>query len=294
MARRLVSLCAIFGLSLVAAATSAQPPGRPENQKVSSDDRDAGHTDGNRRGGRGDGNHGGGHRGQTRWRARDSRYFFFEAVRRDAGPLELMPLLLSPEIRNEIGLDKAFEKKLELYTAEMQDRMDAERRALEANPPVNGREVFKQRLAKENERFEKFLDEMPEERRDRLIGVFVQMRNYRSLSNRLVSENKLGLSREESAKLRKEIDDIREDTMSATRDRLKRIFENGGDRADIDKLFRENQEKIDARIKRKLTDKQLEKLSSLRGREIEPALLRRVEMNPPPLPPPRSENKTDR
>lgn len=259
--------------------------GRRENGRTEGKDA---HGDGPREGGRGGGNRGDQGERDSAWRAR----FLIDAMRRNGGSLEFMPLLLTPEIRQEIGIDDdQFKQKLERFTTELQQKLEADRKAADATPGTNRFQKFSERLAQENVRFEKFIDELSEEQRDRLIGIFVQLRNYRSLSNPLVSERKLGMNREESTKLRKEIDDIREETMSAARDRFKRIFENGGD---LGKLVRENQEKIDARIKKKLTEAQLQKLQSLRGKEVDQELLHNIEMKPPALPPVQPAPKPDR
>lgn len=336
MARRLVSLCAWIGLSMVGTASPAQSPTAPDDNNASDSNKasslkrpssppnvsswcsdeppkqnpakhqtsgadrhpeqrgslqhkDAGHKDTDRSEGK-DGPRGEGGRGS---RNRGGR-FLFEAMRRNGGTLEFLPLLLSPEIRQEIGIDdKEFQRKLERFTSEMQQNMDADRKVAEATPGTDLHKLLSERLAKENDRFEKFIDELPEDRRDRLIGIFVQMRNYRSLGNRMVSE-KIGMSREESTALRKEINAIRDEIMSAARDSFKRIFEKGGDSAHFEKLVRENHEKIDARIKKKLTEAQLQNLQAVRGKEVDQALLRKIEMKPPALPPAQSAPTHDR
>jgi hypothetical protein len=219
------------------------------------------------------------------------RRFIYDAVRRAGGPLELLPLLYIPEVRRELQLDEqVFKTKLDAYMLEMQKRADENRKQAAGQSKSLLGELFKEHLRLENERFQKFLDELTPTQQDQLIYLFVQARNYRSLSNQLVDE-KMGMTPEEASNIRQEIEEIREQTMDETRDRFRRIFDQGGGREQFEKIVRENQGKMDARIERKLTDAQREKFAELRGKTLGAPpewLVRGMEFPFRPGPPPRS------
>lgn len=322
MARWLASLGLCYGLTVVGTvgyALALQPPSpdasagkSPQVQATGSERTDDGRGGDERRGDtkrgddkRGDDKHGEDRRGDGRrpgpghdggpggwsnfaWRR------VAEAVRRDGGPLELLPLLHVPEVRKELGLDEeVFKPKLEAYMAEMQKRLDEDRRQMQGVAGVDWSKLFSDRMAKENAQFQKFFDELDETQRNRLIGLFAQARGYRAVSNQLVA-TKVGLSDEDAAKLRKDIDTIREKTMEESRDRVRHIFDKGGDRFEFEKLIHENQKKVDAQIERKLSEEQRQNLAALRGKEIAgpPSwLIRGVDMPrpTPPPPPPRKD-----
>ena len=219
-----------------------------------------------------------------------------EAVRRDGGSLELLPLLRAAEARKEMGLDEdTFKAKLDEHLAEMQKRFDTEIKQAKPERGSDWAKVFSSQLEKENIEFQKLLDELTDNERDRLIGLFIQARGYRAVSNQLVSA-KLGLTSEQATKKRKEIDNIREETIEASRDRVRRIFDKG-DHELFEKVVQENQKKIETRIEDSLTTEQRQKLSELRGKEVdEPRewLTRSVDMRRlPPLAPSRDVSRTD-
>lgn len=216
-----------------------------------------------------------------------------EAVRRNGEPLELLPLLLLPQARAEIGLDEQqFKPKVDAYMAQMQQRIDEERQqAQEAREqgtqPIDWAKLYAERMEKENEHFEKLLSQLTASQQERLIGLFVQARGYRAISNRLVS-SKIGMDPTEAANKREMVESIREDVMEKSKDGFQRLFEKGGGPKEFEKFIRENQRKIDDRIEKQLSEDQRSKLTALRGQEVaEPRdwLLRGVEMPRPPAPP---------
>jgi hypothetical protein len=220
--------------------------------------------------------------------------FVFDAVRRAGGPLELMPLLHVPEVRRELELDdSAFNPKLAAYMAEMQKRIDENRKQAAKEPKARLGELFSEQLQRENAHFQEFLEELTESQRDELVFLFVQARNYRSLSNQLVVA-KMGMSDEERVKIRQEIEEIREQTMDETRDRFRRIFDQGGGREQFEKMVRENQRKMDARIEKKLSEPQREKFAELRSKRAgDPPqwLIHAVDFPFRPGPPPRPDSR---
>ena len=182
----------------------------------------------------------------------------------------MLPLLRLSEVRTDIGLDeKLFKPKLDQFEAEMWKRMEETRRELQKTPEADMALVFVQRLRTEKKNFEQFLDsEFTPAQRDRLIGIFVQSRGYRALANEVVAR-KLNLGEQQTEKIRKEIDAIREDSFHETRQRIQRVFENGGNREEIEKIFRESEEKMDWHIKKKLSEEHIQAVKELRGKRLE-------------------------
>lgn len=201
------------------------------------------------------------------------RRFIYDAVRRTGGPLELMPLLFLPQVRAELKLDEQVIKpKLDAYMAELEQRLDKHREKVEQQrhktdgaPRLELATLFNEHVEQENQHFQKFLDQFTESQKDQLIYRFVQGRNYRSLSNQLV-QNKMGMRGNDGPDIRKEIEHIREQTMDETRDRFRRIFDKGGGREEFEKMVRENQRKMDARIEKKLTEAQRAQFDELRSK----------------------------
>jgi hypothetical protein len=212
-----------------------------------------------------------------------------ESLRKDGGALELMPLLHVQEVRKELGLDdKVFKPKLVAYMSDMEKRMVAVRSLVLPTPNTDWAKLFEEPMAKENEHFQEFLEgELSPAQHQRLISLFVQARGYRSVSNKFVAI-KLGIDGEDAVKLRKQVDEIREDIMRESAPLFRRAFEKGADRDKFEELVLQNHKKMDARIEKLLTDKQREKLTELRGEEVAGPpkwLLRGVEMPRPPAPP---------
>jgi hypothetical protein len=211
----------------------------------------------------------------------------------------LLPILRAPEARKEMGLDDdVFKPKLDAYLAEMQKRFDDELKGIQPGRGTDWAKVLSGRMEQENIEFEKFLDQLTEAQRERLIGLFVQARSYRAVSNRIVAA-KLGLTAEEASAKRKDIDAIREETILQSRDRVRRIFDKGGDPREFEKVMQENLKKMDARIEESLTQEQRDKLKALRGEEVsEPRewLIHSVQMRrpgpPAPLPPPPPQSQS--
>ncbi|MCC6509444.1 MAG: hypothetical protein IT423_10070 [Pirellulaceae bacterium] len=221
--------------------------------------------------------------GQHRDGGRGSR-FIMEAVRRDGGPLELLPLLKNMSVCKEIGLDEQFQTKLNTYQEEMQKRIDEERRSAESNPSTNWPNLFRERLEKENELFQAFMNEMPAHQRDRLLEIFVQYRNVRALSNRLIAVDKLGMTNDTAAKLKSDINRIRDETIRESMDEMRRLFDrNVQDNGDFKEHRRKNNAKIDSRIEKLISKSDLEKLATLRGKEVPIELLDSIDT--PPLRP---------
>lgn len=215
-----------------------------------------------------------------------------EAVRRDGGSLELLPLLRMPQALAELGVkegvkEREFKAELDAYFADMQKRIDEDAKLAQAGRGVDWGKLLTDRIEKENAQFQEFFNHLSPEQQDRLIGLFVQARGYRAISNQIVS-SKMGLKADEAADLRKMVETIREEVIRESQDRFRRAFDRGDDFKEFEKLIRENQKKMDARIEKKLTSEQREKLAALRGKEVpEPRdwLLRGVEMPRPPAPP---------
>ncbi len=207
-----------------------------------------------------------------------------DAVRREGGSLEFMPMLMNKDVRKEIGLGDEFDTVMEAHLAAVQKSWEEERQSATSAADKFQPMPMKERLAKETERMDKLLAQLSPEQRSRMIGVFVQWRNFRSVSNRLVVE-KLGMSAEKAAELRQNVENIREEIMDESRDRFRQIFENGGDRAEFQTLVHKNQEKIDDRIEKLLSKEEIAKLTAVRGKEVSKELLQSLDR--PPSPPPR-------
>ncbi len=95
-------------------------------------------------------------------------------------------------VREQMGTDEQFGTKLDSYLADMQKRLDEERKEAEANPSTDWPKLFKERLEKENSSFREFLQALPPEQMDRMVGLFVQYRGLRALSNRVIAIERLG------------------------------------------------------------------------------------------------------
>ncbi len=92
----------------------------------------------------------------------------------------------------------------------MTKRFEDEINEHKQDPNTNWIQLFDKRLEVENGEFDKLLKEsLPPGARDRLLGIFVQYRNLRALSNRVIAVEKLGMPAEAAAKLREDIHNIR-------------------------------------------------------------------------------------
>lgn len=231
-------------------AATNQPPANQPPEKSNEDKRGEGRRGEPRRGG-----------GPPR--------FIVDAWRREGGALEMLPLLRMSEVRTDLGLvESAFKPKLDAFEAEMWKRMDDTRKKIQQTPEANMAQVFVESLRVEKNNFQKFLEnEFTQEQRDRLLGLFIQARHYRAVANELVAK-KLNMNESESEALKKDIDSIREDSLNEMRDHIERVFKNGGGRDEIDKLVRENEEKIDWKIKKKLSEAQIQLLKDLQGKPL--------------------------
>lgn len=205
-------------------------------------------------------------RGESR---RGPPRFIFDALRREGGALEFLPLLRLTEVRADLALDEGdFKPKLDAFESELWKRMEDSRKKIQQTPEANMAQVFVQNLRIEKENFQKFLDrEFTQDQRDRLLGLFIQVRHFRAVANELVAR-KLNMNEQESETLKKEIDSIREDALNEMREHLERVFKNGGGREEFEKVVRENEEKIDWKIKKKLSEAQIQLLKEMQGKPI--------------------------
>lgn len=303
MARRLSFQKLLLGLALATLAmdsptayaqnTPAVSPPADKPTKDKADDkehRDGKHDDrrdGDRRDGdRRDGRDGGRGLGGIIAMMAGNPEFLLEVCKRDGGPVELLPALMKPEVRKEMGLDPQHATAADKFLADMTKRFTDELNALKQQPNPNLREMFEKRLKAENEEFEKLLASLPVEKRERLIGIFVQYRNLRAVSNRVIAIEKLGMTSEQADKLRKDIHQIRMETFREMDDRVRdEVIERGTVQPPNLRKVRDN---IDTRIKKLLTKEQLEKLQALRGPELSPELIEQLDRPPtPPSPPPK-------
>ncbi len=212
-----------------------------ERDRRDGDHKDGDHKDGDRReGGRRDGDRDG-HRGDMERNGPQGEFRFLHFLfRRDGNALELLQLLQNKDVQRELGLDeKTYQPKLEQYAQEMQARFEAARKQARDNKDADFEKSMKAWLVTENKEFEKTLGELSPAQRDRLLGLFVQARNARAVSNRLVAE-KLGLNEQQLSSLRDEIDTIREQSMKEFSERARREFDNGGNLDELKKQYRAN------------------------------------------------------
>lgn len=312
MARRLSFQKLLLGLALATSAvelptayaqnppTVSPPADKPTKEKADDKEHRDGKQDGKRDGeNRRDGDRRDGRDGERRDGREGGRGlggiiammagnpdFLLEVCKRDGGPLELLPALMKPEVRMEMELEPQHAAAADKFLADMTKRFTDELNALKQQPNPNLREMFEKRLKAENEEFEKLLASLPAEKRERLIGIFVQYRNLRAVSNRVVAIEKLGMTPEQADKLRKDIHQIRMETFREMDDRVRdEVIERGTVQPPNLRKVRDN---IDTRIKKLLTKEQLEKLQALRGRELSPELIEQLDRPPtPPSPPPK-------
>ena len=324
MARRLSFHKIVLGIALATTAAdlsstasahpaSQDPSAKPTSEKPSSDrpqekpstdakdqpdhKRDDDKHDGDKkREGRGDGRDG---RGGGRNRGPNPDFFLqvmksdpaflSEIAKRDGGPLELLAPLMKPEVREQMGLDPQHAQAADRFLADMTKRIEESIKTNKEQPNAEWQELFKKMLGEENAKFDEFLNkELPAEQRDRLIGIFIQLRNMRALSNRLVVE-RIGMTTERAAQLREDIHRIRMETIRENDDWARRRIENGST-VQLQEQFEKMRAKIDARIEKLVTKQELEKLKSLRGKELPPAVRQFLDLPPsPPSGPPKKD-----
>ena len=213
--------------------------------------------------------------------------FLSEIAKRDGGPLELLAPLMKPDVREQMGLEPQHAKAVDKFLADMTQRIEESIKTNQEQPNADWSELFKKMLADENAKFDELLTkELPTEQRDRLIGIFIQVRNMRAFSNRVVAVEKLGISPERAAQLREDIHRIRMETIRENDDWARRRIENGST-VQMPEQFEKVRAKIDARIEKLVTKEELEKLKSLRGKELPPAVRQFLDLppGPPPGPP---------
>lgn len=318
MARRLSYQNLILGLALASAAAplstayAQSTPPAPSSKSVSEnadpqdntqrdDKRDEKRDgDGKRDGhGRSDGGRDGGGRGNG-GRGRFGVDFFLDALKnpefllevgkRDGGPLELLAPLMKPEVRKLLQLSPEHTAAADKFLADMTKHFQDDITAFKQKPVQPNselKELFDNRLKTENTSFEEYLKSLPVEQHDRLLGIFVQYRNLRALSNRVVAK-KIGLNDEESQKLAKDISDIRRDVFQESGEWARRQIQNGKmvvpSEQENNEYLNKMRTKIDQRIEKLVSKEQLEKLKGLRGPSLSPELVEKLDR--PPAPPP--------
>lgn len=321
MARRLSFQKIVLGLvvvivafpALYAAAQSAPPSSAqaindgnaaPQDRNRRDDKREEkrdGRHDGDKRSGDGK-REGDGGRGERRGDGRFSADFFLEAIKRsdflfevakrDGGALELLAPLMKPEVRDLMGLSPEHAAAADKILADMTKHFEEDITAFkqQAQPDAKLKELFDKRLQIENASFEEYLSTLPTEQRDRLLGIFVQYRNLRALSNRLVAE-KLGIDKEDAEKLAKEISNIRRDVFQESGELARRQIQNGKMAPLTEQQSNEHlnkmRTKIDQRIEKQVSKERLDKLKSLRGQPLPAELIEKLDRPPTPPPPKR-------
>ncbi len=199
---------------------------------------------------------------------------FFEALRSvlQASPnKDILDLLRHPEVCQEIKLSGEDSKAIE------KNMRAAMRQILKLRDTLRGerlnREELKTKIQATLEPFEKASMELLSSEQvdlERLIGLYVQTRNYRAAANDEVAK-RIGLAGEELARFRKARSDISRRQMEETRRDIERIMRSrtGDMRKDIAKLFERAEAKVDAELAERLTDDQTAKLESLKGPAFE-------------------------
>lgn len=268
----------------------AQPQEKNHDDKHDGDERREGRGRGD--GGPGDGRGNGG-RGNGRFgvdfflEALKSPEFLMEVCKRDGGPLEFLAPLMKPEVRELLKLSPEHTAAADKFLADMTKHFEEDITEFkkQGKPISELKSLFDERLKTENTSFEEFLKGLSVEQQDRLIGIFVQYRNHRALSNRVVAE-KAGLGKEDAAKLAKEISDIRRDVVQESGELARRQIQNGKtlNETQNKEHWNKMRTKIDQRIEKLVSKEQLEKFNALRGKSLPPELIEKLDRFPPQPP----------
>jgi Spy/CpxP family protein refolding chaperone len=188
-----------------------------------------------------------------------------------AGGGGLLSLLRMEEVRKELKIDDDQKKELESSSKEMQDAMRemfsgfGQRGGGGGAPDEAARQKMQEGMTKMREMQEKVEDKLEDvldpKQMDRLLGLFVQRDEVRSLTNKLVMA-RLKISADQKTKM--------EDLEKAAGDAMRSAFTGGGrpDEASREKMratMKENEEKILA----VLTDEQKKSMEDLKGAKFE-------------------------
>ena len=203
---------------------------------------------------------------------RGGRDQFYEAMRevfRDTTPnRELVELVWSDAVRAEIGLSTenhheiekafrgAFESVMELREQLADQKLDKlawREKILAIQRPVDDKVM--QMLA--DPQIANF---------DRLIGIYVQNRGFRSAANAAVA-TRIGLVGEDLESFQRARSDVWHRLMDKNRDQMGSLIRDG-QRDKIAKLFEEAEQKLDQELALLLTEQQKSALKNLEGEEF--------------------------
>jgi hypothetical protein len=206
-------------------------------------------------------------------RGRGERDPFFEAMRdvfREFTPnRELMELLWHPEVRTEISLsDDKFREIVRLVSDGHSSVMELRETP---NAPQLNRDQWKEKILAIQRPIDQQLMDMLRDPQvsnfDRLIGIYVQHRGFRSATNVAVAE-RIGLTGDAFESYRQAGKEFRYRLMEENRDKMGALIRDG-DREKIAKLFEESEKKMEAHLAGLLTQSQQAALKKLEGEKFD-------------------------
>lgn len=196
-----------------------------------------------------------------------ARWRIFDMFRRNGAAPELLMLLVDSKVQSDLKIDQEMPAKLESLRKDFEAQLEQIRTV----PPSNSREnsPFKKLVEGASRNAEKFLtEELTAEQYKRLLGIFIQVRGYRGLSNKLLAKE-VGIEGDKANELRESIDRFRSEMIEKSSDRVRELFQNGSGPAEFETLMKENQRAVDEQVKKILTAEQLAKFEELRAKDFE-------------------------
>lgn len=200
---------------------------------------------------------------------RGGRDPFFEAMReafRDLTPnRELMELLWHSEVRSEIGLSREKHEEIEKILRESFTQVMALRDSA-AEQKLDKDEWKGKILAIQSPVDQKIMAMLADPmvaKLDRLIGIYVQNRGFRSAANAAVAK-RIGLEGDDFESFRKARSELWHRLMDENRDKMSGLIREG-QRDKIAQLFEEAERKLDGELSFRLTTAQKRELQELKG-----------------------------
>ena len=207
--------------------------------------------------------------------ARGERDPFFDAMRqvyRELTPnRELMELLWHEEVRTEIHLSKEHHQQIEnsLGTG-FQQVIKLHEEAVEQNQKLSKDEWIEKILAIQKPVDAEIMEMLSNSEvadLDRLVGIYVQLRGYRSAANAVVAK-RIDLTGDDFEAYRRARGEYWHRLMDEHREQMGGLI-RGGDRKKIAKLFEEIDQKLDSQLASLLTSAQKSALQNLKGAKFE-------------------------
>lgn len=204
------------------------------------------------------------------------RDLFFEALREvhhESPTKEIFDLLEHHEIRQEIGLSEEHAQVIENNVSQAKKKIMALREAKRGSAAT--KDELKTAISETVAPFDKASLELIEQNADldRLLGLYVQARNYRAAVNEEIAK-RIGMNDQELADFRAARVAAWRTIMEETREDIeKEVRKFGAERGDwrktVGKLMAQAEQRLDATLAWELEPSQREKLMRLKGEPFE-------------------------